>query len=245
MSVSPKKKVQKDKSNQQTCRQNISSRRGFSRDTSSRIIKRKFYIFCEGERTEYEYFKEISNLFRRTNIEIIVSNQHGVPKTLTDMAIKQKEAIRKSKDSFEKDDQVWVVFDRDAFPCYHASMRKCQEHDIGVAFSNPCFELWLLLHVEAYSGYNRPQDRKVTQKEAEEHLPKYKRDKHKSTDFASLIQNILLAIERAHRLLIDRESEGSIFGDGVPSTSVHYLIMEIKKEADKILDRYISEQKMV
>jgi hypothetical protein len=31
-------------------------------------------------------------------------------------------------------------------------LRKATKHNVGVAFSNPCLELWWLLHFQAVSG---------------------------------------------------------------------------------------------
>ena len=51
-----------------------------------------------------------------------------------------------------KGDQLWLVCDTDHWiePNHIATMRnvvaRCRQRDIGVAISNPCFELWLLLH---------------------------------------------------------------------------------------------------
>ncbi|WP_249080659.1 RloB family protein [Parasaccharibacter sp. TMW 2.1884] len=211
---------------------NKSNRRGFRRQTQNRDPKRKFYIFCEGEKTEPEYFNEIRKKFIKANIDIKISDKHGVPKTLTDMAIKKKKEIMKSKDSFEKGDQVWVVFDRDEFPLYEESIRRCDNNEIGVAFSNPCFEFWLLLHVEQYKRFNQPQDRQKTQHAAEEHLLGYKSDRNKSTNFDLLTENVDLAVRRAEQIMQSREKEGYKRGEGNPSTSVHHLIIAIQREAN-------------
>ena len=38
---------------------------------------------------------------------------------------------------------------------------KCEEQNVGVARSNPCFELWLILHQQ---DYDKPEDRHAMQK---------------------------------------------------------------------------------
>ena len=49
---------------------------------------------------------------------------------------------RRSKDSFEENDQVWAVFDRDEHPRFDEAIALCDGHGVLVGRSNPCFELW-------------------------------------------------------------------------------------------------------
>ena len=79
----------------------------------------------------------------------------GVPRTVAQKAIEYARSHR-SKDSFEENDQVWAVFDRDEHPNFGDAVVRCKESGIGVARSDPCFELWLILHKR---DYDRPCDR--------------------------------------------------------------------------------------
>jgi len=44
--------------------------------------------------------------------------------------------------------ELWVVFDRDENTPQevYAAFRLARQNGIRIAFSHPCFELWLLLH---------------------------------------------------------------------------------------------------
>ena len=57
---------------------------------------------------------------------------------------------------FEEQDQVWVVFDRDEHERFDEAVSLCEANGIGVARSNPCFEVWLILHMV---DYDRQDDR--------------------------------------------------------------------------------------
>lgn len=203
--------------------------RSFSRKRPTRSIKRKFYIFCEGKRTEPDYFLEIEKKYGNSKIEFDVVGGIGVPSTITKKAKEKKLCIKKSKNSFEKKDQVWSLFDRDEFSCYWDSIQDCKLADIGVGYSNPCFELWLILHKK---DYDKPSNRHVVQKEAESCLPGYDRHKRKTTNCSELMSNIDVAIKRSETKRKRRLEEGLKFGD-LPSTSVDMLITEIIKENKK------------
>ena len=60
----------------------------------------------------------------------------------------------KAEYATEEDDQFWLCIDKDhwAEPGHIANLRvvlqHCKQKGYRVAISNPCFELWLLLHIE-------------------------------------------------------------------------------------------------
>lgn len=200
--------------------------KSFSRKKPTRNVKRKFYILCEGKRTEPDYFLEIEKKFGNSKIELDVVGGVGVPSTIVKKAKEKKESIKKSKNSFEKKDQVWALFDRDEFNCYFSSIKECQSLEINIGYSNPCFELWLILHKK---DYDKPSNRHEVQKEAEACLPGYDKNKRKTTDCSDLMCEIEIATKRAENQRKRRIEEGLNFGD-LPSTSVDMLISEIKKE---------------
>ncbi len=43
-------------------------------------------------------------------------------------------------------DEVWCVFDCDDHPDLPQTMALLRDHGIGIASSNSCFDLWILLH---------------------------------------------------------------------------------------------------
>ncbi len=55
------------------------------------------------------------------------------------------------KFSFEENDEIWVVFDRDDPPRFEETIALCKSHRIKIGRSNPCFEVWLILHIQEYN----------------------------------------------------------------------------------------------
>jgi hypothetical protein len=71
-------------------------------------------------------------------IEILTEAGVGVPLTIARKASEKAAELRGSaRDSFERDDQVWAVFDRDEHPSYEDSIQLCGAGGVHVARSNP------------------------------------------------------------------------------------------------------------
>jgi hypothetical protein len=120
--------------------------------------------------------------------------------------------------SFDEKDQVWAVFDRDEHPNHEAAVRMCEQNRVGVARSNPCFEVWLILHVD---DYDRSDHRRAVQRHLKTLRPEYDPDNGKSCDCHDLVSRVEDAEARATRQLARRTSEGVPFGP--PSTTVGHL----------------------
>ena len=84
--------------------------------------KRRFILYREGTNTEPAYFRAVQ---RRCSSALISVESHGgvgVPMTIAKAAQARAESAglaprsRPRKNSFERQDQVWTVFDRDEHP---------------------------------------------------------------------------------------------------------------------------------
>ncbi len=65
-----------------------------------------------------------------------------------------KRAVERSKDS--EVDECWCVFDVEAaqpHPNLEPAVRLAEQNGIRLAISNPCFELWLILHHQDRTAY--------------------------------------------------------------------------------------------
>ena len=124
--------------------------------------KRRFIVFCEGKKTEPAYFGAIKRAYKDTLVEVETNPAAGVPYTIAENAVELARSLglgprsRRKKDSFEENDQVWAVFDRDEHPRFDEAVALCERHGVHVGRSNPCFELWLILHEQ---DYDRAEDR--------------------------------------------------------------------------------------
>ena len=98
-----------------------------------------YLIVCEGSITEKQYFSDLRHHERiALDLEFMTG---GVPKTLVEQAV----AAKKSKRGY---DQIWVVFDVDEHPKLAEAQQQARSNQLSVAQSNPCFELWALLHFQ-------------------------------------------------------------------------------------------------
>ena len=166
---------------------------------------------------------------QRALIEIQIESAVGVPLTIAQKAIERSQKfsasrkVRKTRNSFEEHDQTWAVFDRDDHPRFDEAVRLCEQHGVNVARSNPCFEVWLILHHE---DFNKPLDRYKVQRHFQTLHPKYDCDGGKEVDASAILQHIAKAERLAQRQLKQRAKEGDPFGR--PSTTVHLLTMAIR-----------------
>ena len=62
-------------------------------------------------------------------------------------------------------DEIWCVFDIDEHANVRTAISNAKDSGIEVAVSNPCVELWLLLHVEDQTAFisRRDAQRQVKQ----------------------------------------------------------------------------------
>lgn len=190
------------------------------RSGPNREPKRRFVLFCEGRNTEPAYFEAVKRAFSSTLIA--VEGGVGVPMTVAKEATAEAKS-RKQKDSFEKGDRIWAVFDRDAHPRFEEAVALCKQHGVGVARSDPCFELWLILHER---NYDQPCDRREAQRELEHLRPEYDRRRRKMPDCADMVRRVEEAENRAEAQQRHRKEERTPHGN--PSTTVFRLTRAIR-----------------
>ncbi len=196
-----------------------------SRRPAKREPLRRFTIFCEGENTEPDYFRALERKYRRQALIGLEIVPVGVPMTIARQASARMKKQRQN--SFDENDQVWAVFDRDEHPNHEAAIRMCEENRVGVARSNPCFEVWLILHVD---DYDRSDHRKAVQRHLKTLRPEYDPANGKSCDCDHLVKSVEQAEARATRQLALRHREDAPFGP--PSTTVGHLTVAIRAAAE-------------
>ena len=194
---------------------------------------RRFIIFCEGKNTEPSYFVALKQANKKALIDIDITGGCGVPYTIAEKASAEAERLglngkgRRKLNSFEERDEIWAVFDRDEHPRFEEAITLCRSRSVKVAHSNPCFELWLILH---FCDFDRPDGRKSVQKFLRGLRPEYDPDQRKILNCEELLPNIEAAEKRAKNLLDRREQERSPFGP--PSSTVGHLTQAIREAAE-------------
>jgi RloB-like protein len=123
---------------------------------------------------------------------------------------------------------VWAVFDRDEHPRYADAVRLCEEVGVNMGRSNPCFEVWLILHV---ADFDKPDDHRTVQRHLRELRSEYEPSQGKAPNCAELVARVEEAEARAETQLRRREAEGEPYGP--PSTTVGHLTRAIRAAAQR------------
>jgi hypothetical protein len=108
---------------------------------------RNMWIFCEGEKTERLYFEKlrINQRIPRLSIKIYSSRSDKAVNRLLEYTIKFMEHHKRD---FRTDDLIFCIFDRDSNTNndFQKAINTASKHNIGLIFSNPSFEYWILCH---------------------------------------------------------------------------------------------------
>jgi len=187
--------------------------------------RRRFLVLCEGKVTEPQYFIALRREIRNRLIEVEIVPACGVPKTLVEYAVdRMKQAVREARrqaDPFLRYDEVWCVFDVDAHPRLAEAKQQARDNGLKLAVSNPCFELWLLLHFQdQFSEQNREEIRRL----CKHHLPEYQ----KLVPYEKIRPSYDDAVRRAADLEKKHQHQGT--PDGNPSTAVFQLTETLKAD---------------
>lgn len=202
--------------------------RSLKRRPAKREPFRRFVIYCEGKNTEPAYFYALWRTVRSALVEVQTIHA-GVPMTIAERA-SERAKRRKPRDSFEHHDQVWAAFDRDEHPDFDEAVRLCERNKVGVARSNPCFELWLILHE---ADFDKQHNRHQVQAHLRSLRPEYDPSAGKSCDCHALVVRVADAEARALVQLERRKKERAPFS--APSTTVGALTVAISNAAKEAL----------
>lgn len=181
-------------------------------------------IVCEGEVTEPEYLRTFRAAQGAQTVRIRVEAPGGDPQALVRRAVVLRDeaaadALRAQDENF-RFDEVWCVFDVDEHARLQEAVRVAAAEDIRLAVSNPCFELWLLLH---FADHGSHAERKRIRDHLRKHLPAY----GKHVRFEPLSGGYEAAVKRAAEL--DRRHEAAGTQGGNPSTGVYRLTERIRQ----------------
>lgn len=133
-----------------------------------------FIIFSGGEKREKDYFlfferkNENKSLFPRLKIVFIDRGEDEISglsvNKLVDLALKKKEEIYSDTEGIE--DKLYIVTDVDHFYKEIVLRQKeCEDNNIYLIISNPCFELWLYYcYFEDKPDFEIPYERKKISK---------------------------------------------------------------------------------
>lgn len=128
----------------------------FARKKAVREQKRTFLLAFEGSVTEPNYFEDLFNDHKKKGL-IAMTSYVFVPHEHTDPNGVLNDLLNFKKDGFSSKnyDHRWIVIDRDkeggnggghTAENFNNAIVRAGVNKVKVAYSNPCFEIWLLLH---------------------------------------------------------------------------------------------------
>lgn len=200
--------------------------RPLKRRVATRQLKRTFVVFCEGVRTEPEYLHAIKReplIYEKTAVDLRIMEGLGgaVPRTLVSRAIQER--ARADEESAEID-EFWCVFDVEQ-PVNHpgllAAIRDAGQGGINVAVTNPCFELWLILHFQDHARW-------LDNKDAVRLRRRLDGSGDKGLDPSVYMPSIGDAMRRAVELDKMHEQNDTVLPHNNPSSGMHRLLTAIR-----------------
>ena len=199
------------------------SGRGLRRRVASRSPRRTFVILCEGKETEPQYLSALKQLRKVREIASIeILGSVGVPLKLVEAAIE----VKRHGDEI---DEVWCVFDVEApqkHPNLKEALARARDNEIKTAVSNPCFEIWLVLHFDECSAW-------LTTDGAVKLRRKHDSSTRKEVDGELYMPHRETAARRARDLSNDHVNKDRLFPDDNPSSGMFRLLEAIEPNTTK------------
>lgn len=168
-------------------------------------------IAAEGKDTENIYFEEMKASMHASGVHVEVLRR-GTNESSPEEVYRQIQGFVTEYD-IDEDDQLWAVVDRDKWTekmLSEVAMKCSQNRFFNFCVSNPCFELWLILHLEDVERYSEEdwnglsENKKTnrngdtwTKKRLRSLMGSYRESKYEA---ATLLPNIEDARARASKL---------------------------------------------
>lgn len=216
-------------------------------------IKKRYWFVCEGRNTEVSYIRCLNNRRKDIGINALIElcpyKKQGADKGITDPKSLVKYTERLCKDGKFEDfddmhDKIVVVFDADVFQRdnntaeFENVRMEGEQKGFLLGISNPCFELFLLLH------YPRSYEESIKQDEVnilkndkvsgqkryvQDVLARYQKTNSKTKAIGNLASNVKVAIEQEKNLNQDnRQCIGNL------TSNIGTIIERIIKESPDI-----------
>ena len=126
---------------------------------SKKLAPANYLIVCEGKQTEPNYFNGLKKKINEkygNKIDVLIPQIEvkGMGKNTKDLVKYTSKFVNYSNKEYGK---IWVVFDKDDYSDeqFDNAIANC---DYNVSWSNPNFELWLLLHFRKVNNYISKDD---------------------------------------------------------------------------------------
>lgn len=197
----------------------------------------RYYIFCEGEQTEPQYFNGFKQLIEDNPIYkdmVLIEIEPCATETMRVIGMAEKYVLKNKIDK----GQIWCVYDKDSFPSgdFNGVVRRAEnlnkrngELQYHCAWSNECIEFWFLLHFAYYTANNYRTEyiSFLNDRFLELGLGKYQKNMRDIFNILLEMGNPKLAIRYSKRIM--DHGSGKSPAEIAPGTKVHELVEELVK----------------
>lgn len=200
-------------------------------------------IVCEDENTEPAYFgrfkAKFEQLLPKKTVFLFAQGTGRNSLGVVNYAVEMRRKMREDENiTFE---QTWAVFDKDDLDLspgsranFEEAFKVSESAGVSIAYSNECFELWLLLHFTDVSD-ELPIPRRELYAMLEAMIRKYAdpqfKYEHGNATVLGYVEkcgNEAMAIQRAEALDAKQEKKELAPVDSNPNTKVYKLVRELK-----------------
>jgi hypothetical protein len=194
----------------------------YQRAKPARVRKPVVLLVTEGAHTEVLYFEELKKMHRSVVTLLISGGRPGElnPRRVLKRLRNEVAKHRRNKD-WLKGDSAWLVVDTDQWAEEEKRdiLKETRQGDFQLAASNPCFEVWLLMHFRsAWSTATAKDLRDLLA--SRDCLGRFAKNSYPA---AALIPKIQAAIDRARQ--VDSTNPDAWPGGG--ATRVHKAVEAI------------------
>jgi len=179
-------------------------------------------VVTEGTETEPRYLGSLRAFLRLGGLKVKSATTSAPLQVVRDAIRLREEAARQAlRTSFQEPfDEVWAVFDDDQRGNIREAIEMAAQNGVMLAFSRPCFELWLLLHfTPALKPYPSCKD---VARDLRAHFP----DFEKASDLDGLVQLHRIASANAAFLEGKLKEAGR---EAYPFTTMHHLVQDLTR----------------
>jgi hypothetical protein len=126
----------------------------------------KFFVLSfEGERSEPKYFEDLrkSGYFNNSGLIETIPLKRPANRGTNPLDVKKLLKEAKAEFNFKKTDEFWLIIDRDHWETIHkidfqSLVSDCKkEENFFLAMSNPCFEIWLIMHLKDIEDFTQQE----------------------------------------------------------------------------------------
>lgn len=128
-----------------------------------------FVLSYEGKVSEKKYFEDFrkSKLFNDSGLIELISLEKTTNRGSDPISVKKLLQEAKKEYRFKDTDEFWLIIDRDNWEEIHNHnfdklVDDCKkENNFFLAMSNPCFEIWLILHLKDINEFDEEERRRI------------------------------------------------------------------------------------